>query len=111
MRFWKREMRTWRPEMHNSPTDSIKMPPNYPQTVCNVFHKVVNTCGKLRAVDNQMRRIPVLTGFSSVGGRIKFGFPQQMLEKYRKCVGLSEENKMPCAKTDTGILRQRLFCR
>jgi hypothetical protein len=111
MRFLKCEMRSRCREMHGGWLTVQKSRVNCTQGVCNVFHKVVNTCGKLRAVDNQMRRIPVLTGFSSVGGRIKFGFPQQMLEKYRKCVGLSEENKMPCAKTDTGILRQRLFCR
>ena len=63
MRFLKREMRAQLPEMHSPPTACPKAPVKCRKGqmlisdkyafVCIVFHKVVNTCGKLCAVEKK----------------------------------------------------------
>ena len=75
MRFSECEMHHRGAEMHRARADFD--PTNAPD-VCIVFHKVINSCGKVFSVDKYPSENPVIAGFFDGHATGKPPFPQRM---------------------------------
>jgi hypothetical protein len=75
MRFLKREMHPHCGEMHSAP---YRFNSDKPRQMCIVFHKVINSCGKLVFVEKPLPENPVNPSFSDSSILRTVSFPQHM---------------------------------